>query len=150
MKFLLPSGLLLLIILSGGCKKDGSLNGRLYGDWKLTLYYGGITGRIFRPGPDSVCILSLQGDHDYKKTVNGNLSEAGTYNVGNVKNVYTNGPASAITFKVADTGGPSYLPYFAQLIELHQDTLYLSVNGVDGGGFEYIRVRGGGSPSNAD
>jgi hypothetical protein len=151
MKFLLPLGLLLLIILSGGCKKDGSLNGQLYGDWKLTSYFGGITGRVSSPGPDSVCVLSLQGDHNYKKTVNGNLSESGTYSVGNVESVYTNELAPAVTFKDTNTGGPSYYPYtFSQLIELHKDTLYLTINGIDGGGFEYIRVRGGGSPSNTN
>jgi hypothetical protein len=152
MKFLLPSGLLLLLLsvllLSGACKKT-SRDGELYGNWKLTYYSaGGFSGIVISPGPDSVCILSLQGDHGYKRKVNGIVYEYGTYSVSDVTIGGEKSPA--VTFK-GQTGSDgttccvdiaiSVMVNNTQMFQVNNDTLMMGMGVVDGPEYQYVRVK---------
>ncbi|HZE84480.1 MAG TPA: hypothetical protein VE035_09230 [Puia sp.] len=141
MKLPLLSGLILTVLLGGailsGCKKNNeSVNSRLTGGWKLVLYSEGFSGRVILTHADSVYLLSMDGT-DYKKTLNGNVYESGAYHISNVKNIYDqNVTGPAVVF-----GGVNYpLP---QLIELRSDTLFLTMNAIDGNAFEYVKLKAG-------
>ena len=150
MKFFLPSGLLLLLLagllLSGACKK-ASRDGELYGNWELTYYSAGFSGIVIHPGPDSVCILSLQGDHGYRRTVNGNVNEFGTYStstttIGGEKmpDILFNGETGTPPGEIYD-GPVREVINTGMIYSLNKDTLMMGMGVVDGPEYRYVRVR---------
>ncbi len=134
MKILLFPGLLLLS-MTIACKKASPDSG-LYGNWKLIQYTGGFSGIVIRPGPDSVCILSLQGDHGYKKEVKGVILESGTYSaspsdISFVGHAVPNGP----------TVPANPIVRIIEPFQLNTDTLFLGVAIADGPEYLYVRVK---------
>jgi hypothetical protein len=144
MKPLLLAGLLFLLL--GACKKN-SPDGALSGNWKLVFYTTGLSGRTIYAGPDSVCIISLQGDHDYRKSLNGNIYEFGTYSISSITmgsettpEILFNGETGPLPD--GGPGGPNRQAVNSgEGYQLNKDTLFLGWGVVDGGEFKYVRVR---------
>ena len=144
MKVLLPAGLLLLL-LAVACKKS-SPDGPLYGNWKLMWYSAGLAGG-FQPGPDSVYILSLQGDHGFKSKINADVFATGNYSVTDIKIGDDKTPAIAFN-NLPGPGGPCGCLYLPGVVftgmtlsyQLNKDTLILGTSIADGPAYQYVRV----------
>ncbi|MES1160288.1 MAG: hypothetical protein ABUM51_06010 [Bacteroidota bacterium] len=145
MKVLLSAGLSLLL-LTGACKKS-SRDGSLYGNWKLKWYSAGLAGG-FQPGPDSVYILSLQGDHQFTSKINADVKGIGAYTVTDIKVGDDHTPAIAFG-NLPGPGGPcncGSLPPgvisagMTLSYQLNKDTLILGTSIADGPAFQYERV----------
>ncbi|MHA4810496.1 hypothetical protein ACX0G9_20490 [Flavitalea flava] len=134
MKTILLSGLILLFTIPQGCKKTGSSELPLQGNWQLAGWSGGIAGVIKKSTPDSVNLLSLKNDHTYKRALNGHVFDSGTYSISVLKNIFgSEGPA------ISFNGNTGMSP---QVIALKNDTLSLMDNVYDGFGYMYIRASG--------
>jgi len=141
MRFLLLSGLLLLISIVG-CKKSSqspqspSLNAQVNSNWQLQLYVVGI-GQVVHTTPDSVVTLSLGSGNQYTRRLNGQVYETGTYSLANVKAAYSNQLVPGISFSsAAAASDPGWL------ITLEKDTLTLVLNvQTDGGFLKYTRAQ---------
>jgi hypothetical protein len=118
----------------GGCKKGGD-NESLTGNWKLSLYSEGFSGRIVYVPADSVVLLSLQPTRLYQRTVDGLVVESGYYTVATIHSIF-NGVNVTDEPAISFSGSPGLPP---QVIELRNDTLNLSVNAYDGNSFVYVR-----------
>jgi len=145
MKFFLLSGLALLLI-AVGCKKSASPDSQLYGNWKLKVYSAGFAGG-FQPGPDSVYILSIQGDHGFTSKINADLLAVGAYTITDVKIGDYQSPAIAFN-NLPGPGGPCNCLYLPGVIlagmtlpyQLNKDTLILGTSILDGPVYQYVRV----------
>lgn len=124
--------LLLLTVILFSCKKEESnrsLNTQISGKWELQSYGGGFDGRIYTATPDSVYLVFMP-NQTYNKIVKGQLKEKGTYQLGQVKSIYSGQMDNAI--KLGNTG-------MWNIIAVNKDTLDISSNVPDGGGASYVR-----------
>ena len=126
----------LAALIPAACKKT-TLHGTkgTTGDWKLTQYTQGFSGRVIGIPADSLVVLSLRGKA-YQRTSNGVVNETGTYTIENENTIFG---AKMPTLHLNPTPLPNYSSS-GLVVELVHDTLNLSMNAYDGNSFVYVRA----------
>jgi hypothetical protein len=125
---------LFTLISSGGClKKDcpGSQeHSSLYDKWHWVQTSGGIAGYLYKAKPDSNVILNLSSMGTFERSLNGQVTPSGTFQLGTAADRYGN-QQPIITF------GASIPLYY----EIRNDSL-MTTDGLDDGFSSiYIRAR---------
>jgi hypothetical protein len=119
--------ILLLTLLATACSKTNSSPG-LIGAWKMVGYNPGPTGPTAVPA-DSAVTLYLWSNNRYLQTSAGAVVDSGVYVYDNIS------PMLMLNSRKWLESNPPFL------VNVHQDTLSLSVNASDPPLYQYIRMK---------
>jgi hypothetical protein len=122
-----PGSILLLTLLATACSKTNSSPG-LVGVWKMVGYNQGPTGPTVVPA-DSAVTLYLWSNNRYLQTSAGAVVDSGVYVYNNIS------PMLMLNSHKWLESNPPFL------VNVHQDTLSLSVNASDPPLYQYIRMK---------
>lgn len=119
--------ILLLTLLATACSKTNSSPG-LIGAWKMVGYNQGPTGPTAVPA-DSAVTLYLWSNNRYLQVSAGAVVDSGVYVYDNIS------PMLMLNSRKWLEPNPPFL------VNVHQDTLSLSVNASDPPLYQYIRMK---------
>ena len=119
--------ILLLTLLATACSKTNSSPG-LIGVWKMVGYSQGPTGPTAVPA-DSAVTLYLWSNNHYRQVTAGAVVDSGVYVYDNIS------PMLMLNSRKWLESNPPFL------VNVHQDTLSLSVNASDPPLYQYIRMK---------
>lgn len=123
--------ILITVIFATSCKNQTEPAPSYIGKWKLLSQSGGFAGKTFIPSPDSAFILFINTDKSYQRTINGRVTQTGTYAIGAKTSTAFNSTGQAIIYDNTSW----------EFIAIKKDTLLLDDPFPDGFGSAYIKVK---------
>ena len=117
--------ILLEVFLSCSKKTTSFVGKSIVGNWQWINSVGGFTGHdTLKPNLDTSVILILAPDHTYKRTLNGQITAQGSYDLISVESIYGKSKREAIRFDNFATND-------GLIINLDEPNLTLSDNHVE-------------------